>query len=95
MKNNSKKVFKKVVFVLILIFNMCFTLFLSLISPYETWDPTVIDIDVLDALKALYLISLFLNALCIWFTKSQKIFLIAFSVLFLISLGKVISLLLL
>lgn len=71
-------------------------LFFNLLSPYEEWDPTVkqIDYDVLGSLVIIWLTIFLCNTVCMLLTKSNKYHLVSFILLDLISLGKLISLLL-
>ena len=89
-----KKTIKITIFTLLLFISICFVLFFLLLSPYEVWDPNVIDYDVVDVLIFVWSILFLLNSICIFCTKSSKIHFISFIVLALISLGRLISLLL-
>ena len=87
---------RKIIFSLLLFISLCSMLFFNLLSPYEEWDPTVkqIDYDVLGSLVIIWLTIFLCNTVCMLLTKSNKYHLVSFILLDLISLGKLISLLL-
>ena len=84
---------KKIVFALLLFISVCFMTFFSILSPYEEWNPNVVDYDMLDSLVFIWLVIFLLNSLWVFLTRSHKKFMIPFIVLLFISLCKLISLL--
>ena len=92
MKNSVKNS----IFIILMIVLCLSMLFFSLLSPYETWDPTVVNHDMADALKFIWIAELVISAVCAFFTRpyNKKLF-IVFIILCAVSLMMLIRSLLL
>ena len=70
-----------------------FMWFFSLLSPYELWDPTIVDADVLLVLKLFWALIFGLNTGLTCLTKShKKAFFVIYLVLTVLSFVKLVSL---
>ncbi len=86
-----KPIIKNIIGILLLCIIIPAMMFFSLISPYETWDETVIDYDALDALRFLWMFSSIFNApFILIFRKSSRALTVIFALLTLFSIAQTV-----
>lgn len=94
MKNN-KIIIKSIVYGLFICLIILLMFFFALLSPYESWDPLIkqVDYDVLGVLKFFWIIITITNITFTFLTKThKKTFFVIFLLLTILSMIKLISL---